>query len=76
MKYKLRCLQTGDLIDDEYTLHYTGGALLRAKFSGPISIQPLKGLWKYLDWIPTSTSNEYVAGTTTYKAEALGKNSE
>jgi cysteate synthase len=30
-------------------------------------------VWKYLDWIPTSTSNEYVAGTTTYKAEALGK---
>ncbi|MAI40124.1 MAG: cysteate synthase [Euryarchaeota archaeon] len=72
MKYKLRCLQTGDLIDDEYTLHHTDGALLRAEFNGPMTIQPLKGVWKYLDWIPTSGSNEYVAGTTTYKATALG----
>ena len=73
MKYNLRCLKTGDLIEDNYTLHHTDGALLRAEFSGPITVQPLKGVWKYLDWIPTSTSNEYVAGTTTYKAEALGE---
>ena len=38
-----------------------------------MEVKPLEGVWKYLDWIPTSTSNEYVAGTTTYKAEALGK---
>ena len=73
MKYNLRCLKTGDLIEDNYTLHHTDGALLRAEFSGPITVQPLKGVWKYLDWIPTSTSNEYVAGTTTYKAESLGE---
>ena len=73
MKYKLRCLKTGDLIEDAYTLHYTDGALLRAEFNGPMDVKPLKGVWKYLDWIPTSTSNDYVAGTTTYKAEALGE---
>ena len=73
MKYKLRCLKTGDLIQDAYTLHYTDGALLRAEFNGPMDVKPLKGVWKYLDWIPTSTSNDYVAGTTTYKAEALGE---
>ncbi len=73
MKYKLRCLDTGDLIEDAYTLKYTDNALLQAKFNGPIEVKPLEGVWKYLDWIPTSTSNEYVAGTTTYKAEALGK---
>ncbi len=72
MKYKLRCLQTGDLIEDKYTLHHTDGALLRAEFNKPLEFKPLKGVWKYLDWIPTSTSNEYVAGTTTYKADALG----
>jgi cysteate synthase len=38
-----------------------------------MEVKPLEGVWKYLDWIPTSTSNEYVAGTTTYKAEALGE---
>ena len=73
MKYKLRCLGTGDLIEDAYTLKYTDNALLQAKFNGPIEVKPLEGVWKYIDWIPTSTSNEYVAGTTTYKAEALGK---
>ena len=73
MKYKLRCLDSGDLIEDAYTLKYTDNALLQAKFNGTIEVKQLDGVWKYLDWIPTSTSNEYVAGTTTYKAEALGK---
>ena len=73
MKYLLKCLETGDLIEDAYTLKYTENALLRAQFDGPMEVKPLEGVWKYLDWIPTSTSNEYVAGTTTYKAEALGE---
>ncbi|MDB4758427.1 cysteate synthase [Candidatus Poseidoniaceae archaeon] len=73
MKYLLKCLGTGDLIEDAYTLKYTDNALLQAKFNGPMEVKKLDGVWKYLDWIPTSTSNEYVAGTTTYKAEALGK---
>ncbi|MCH1443714.1 MAG: pyridoxal-phosphate dependent enzyme, partial [Candidatus Poseidoniaceae archaeon] len=72
MKYMLKCLETGDLIEDNYTLKYTDNALLQSKFNGPLTVKPLDGVWKYLDWIPTSTSNEYVAGTTTYKAEALG----
>ena len=73
MKYMLQCLKTEDVIEDTYTLKYTDNALLQAKFNGPIEVKQLEGVWKYLDWIPTSTSNEYVAGTTTYKAEALGK---
>ena len=27
MKYQLKCLKTGDLINDNYTLHYTENAL-------------------------------------------------
>ena len=73
MKYMLKCLGTGDLIEDAYTLNYTENALLQAQFDGPMEVKPLEGVWKYLDWIPTSTSNEYVVGTTTYKAEALGE---
>jgi cysteate synthase len=73
MKYMLQCLKTEDVIEDAYTLKYTDNALLQAKFNGPMEVKQLDGVWKYLDWIPTSTSNEYVAGTTTYKAEALGK---
>ena len=73
MKYMLKCLGTGDLIEDAYTLNYTENALLQAQFDSPMEVKQLDGVWKYLDWIPTSTSNEYVAGTTTYKAEALGQ---
>ena len=54
------------------SLMYIENALLRTHSDGPMEAKPLEGVWKYLDWIPTSISNEYVAGTTTYKAEALG----
>ena len=74
MKYQLKCLKTGDLIDDNYTLHYTDNALLRAVYREPFSLQgDAQGLWKYLSWIPTSKANEYHAGTVTYKADALGE---
>ena len=72
MKYQLVCLATGQRIVDAYTLHHTDNALLQADFAGPLNIQEAQGVWKYLDWLPTSSSNSYVAGTVTYKAEALG----
>lgn len=72
MKYQLVCLATGQRIVDTYTLHHTDNALLQADFAGPLNIQDAQGVWKYLDWLPTSSSNSYVAGTVTYKAEALG----
>ena len=73
MKYQLKCLKTGDLIDDNYTLHYTKNALLRAEYNEPFQLQETaQGVWKYLSWLPVSKANEYVAGTVTYKADALG----
>ena len=44
MKYLLKCLETGDLIEDDYTLNYTENALLQAKFNGPIEVKPLDGV--------------------------------
>ena len=74
MKYQLKCLKTGDLIDDAYTLHYTDNALLRAVYSEPFALQEnAEGVWKYLSWLPVSKANAYVAGTVTYRAEALGE---
>ena len=74
MKYQLQCLKSGDLINDAYTLHYTDNALLRAVYSEPFELQEdAQGVWKYLSWIPTSKANDYVAGTVTYKADALGE---
>ena len=73
MKYQLQCLKTGDIINDNYTLHYTDNALLRAQYHEPFELQSnAKGVWKFLSWMPVSKANDYVAGTVTYKAEALG----
>ena len=73
MKYQLKCLKSEDLIEDEYTLHYTENALLRAEYNEPFELQEnAEGVWKYLSWLPVSKANEYTAGTVTYKAEALG----
>ena len=72
MKYQLKCLKTGDVIDDQYTLHYTNNALLRAIYHHPFELNDGQGVWKYLSWMPTQEVNDYAAGTVTYKAEALG----
>ena len=72
MKYQLKCLKTGDLINDDYTLHYTDNALLRAVYDQPFQLQEAEGVWKYLSWLPVSKPNDYVAGTVTYRADALG----
>ena len=64
MKYQLKCLKTGDLINDAYTLHYTDNALLRAVYNEPFEIQSqAEGVWKYLSWLPVLKPNNYVAGT-------------
>ncbi len=74
MKYQLRCLKTNKLIDDNYTLHYTDNALLRAEYLQPFELKEKEtGVWKYVSWLPVSEPNEYVAGTVTYKAKNLGQ---
>jgi cysteate synthase len=73
-KYQLRCLKTGDLLADQYTLHHTEGALLQAVYHEPLEFQEkAEGVWKYLSWLPVSQASHHVAGTLTYKAEALGE---
>ncbi|HIG02814.1 MAG TPA: cysteate synthase [Candidatus Poseidoniales archaeon] len=73
LHHKLVCLITGDVIDDEYTLHHTDGALLSTQYSRKLNPRDLLGVWKYADWLPTSTTSENVAGTITYKAEKLAE---
>jgi len=72
MTYQLQCLKTGDLINDDYTLHYTDNALLRAVYDRPFKRSDAPGVWQYLSWLPVSKANDYVAGTVTYKADELG----
>ena len=73
LHHRLKCLKSGDIIDDQYTLHYTDGALLTAQYSRPLVPKNLSGVWKYADWLPTSTTSKYVAGTITYKSEKLNQ---
>ena len=72
-KYKLRCLHTNEMIEDEYTLHHTDGALLVTEYSEQLSIDNSKdGMLKYQDWFPNIGLSQRNAGTTTYKANELG----
>ena len=77
MKYQLRCLSTQELIDDDYTLHHTEGALLHTEYGPELSIKKeRKGLFKFQNWMPHEGVSENLAGTVTYKStqleEALG----
>jgi len=73
MKYQLKCLKTNQLLNDEYTLHHTDNALLQSVYHQPLEVQDVEGMWQFEDWLPVSQANELVAGTLTYKAEALGE---
>ncbi|MGB1233957.1 MAG: cysteate synthase, partial [Poseidonia sp.] len=47
---------------------------LQAVYHEPFELQPdEEGVWQFLSWLPVSQPNDYVAGTMTYRAEALGK---
>ena len=37
-KYKLRCLHTDEVIEDEYTLHHSDGALLVTEYSSQLNV--------------------------------------
>ena len=73
LHHKLKCLKSGDIIDDLYTLHYTEGALLTAQYSRQLVLKNLPGVWNYADWLPTSSTSNNVAGTVTYKSEKLNQ---
>ena len=77
MKYQLRCLASKNLIDDDYTLHHTEGALLQTEYCNVLKIDNQKtGLAKFQNWMPHDGFSENLIGTVTYKSvqlqEALG----
>ena len=52
MNYKLRCLHTDEVIEDEYTLHHSDGALLVTEYSSQLNIDNTrKGMLKFQDLI-------------------------
>ena len=71
--YRLRCLLSNDLIDDEYILHYSEGALLRSEYSQKLSIDHTKtGIMQFRNWLPHEEVSTNNVGTKTYRATELG----
>ena len=72
MKYSLRCLFTNELVEDNYTLHHTDGALLVTEYSSQLAIDKTrKDMLKFHDWLPIEGFSEHNVGTVTYKADKL-----
>ena len=73
LNYTLKCLKTDDKFNDDYTLHYNDGALIRAEYKKEFQPTDSKGVWRYFDWLPTEEISSHVAGTVTYHAKELGE---
>ena len=72
--YNLKCLFSGEIFEDNYTLQYNDGALIRSNYVQKLDINENNaGIWKYLDWLPVSKSTKHNAGTVTYKSEGLAR---
>lgn len=73
-KFQLRCLSSKDIVEDNYTLHYSEGALLVTEYTNKLSIKnSYDSIMKYQDWLPHERVSKNEVGTRTYKAEELGK---
>jgi len=73
-KYRLRCLLTGDLVDDEYTIRYRDNSLLRSEYQNEnLTPRNLSGLWKWVDWLPVTRAGKQIAESICYKSERLGE---
>jgi len=70
--YILKCIKTRELFDDNYTLHFSDGALIQAKYDKEFTPIEANGVWRYFDWLPTLKVSNQTAGTITYKADELG----
>ena len=71
--YTLKCIKTNENFDDNYTLHFSDGALIQAEYNE--QFQPIDeiGVWRYFDWMPTEKISSQIAGTVTYHAKELGE---
>ena len=72
--YNLKCLISGDVFKDNYTLQYNDDALFHSNYHEKLTVnENNEGIWKYLDWLPVSKSTKHNTGTVTYKSEGLAK---
>ncbi len=71
--YTLKCMETSEKFDDEYTLHFSDNALIQAEYQKEFKPIDSEGVWRYFDWLPAQEISSQTAGTVTYQAKELGE---
>lgn len=73
--YKLRCLEGGEVLKDDYTLKCNGhGGLLRAEYDA-VQLTPTnhRNVFKFHDWLPVNSVINSKAKPVAFRNEALSK---
>ncbi len=71
--YRLKCMETCEQFDDDYTLHFSDNALIQAEYQKEFKPIHAEGVWRYFDWLPAHEISSQTAGTVTYQAKELGE---
>ena len=69
--HTVECIKCGR-VHKGYSLSCDCSSFLRARYTDPLTVRPLPGLWKYLDWLPCDRILDTRSGSITYRSEALG----
>jgi cysteate synthase len=75
-KYILRCLETGEVVHDDYTLDCPGrqASLLRTEYSTrQLQIRNYAGIFRFCDWLPIEQTLPLDAGPVCYRSEGLAR---
>lgn len=74
-EYVLRCAGCGSVINQRFALSCPRcDALIRTEYSSKkLRLRRLEGIWKFIDWLPVNSANDYSGAPLTYKSKALAK---
>ncbi|MHA1650581.1 MAG: cysteate synthase [Candidatus Helarchaeota archaeon] len=74
-KYQLYCPYCNNYLEEHYTLDCLNhSVLIRSVYNTKkFTVQKLKGLWKYVEWLPVYRPLNIDSGPITYKSDALVK---
>ncbi|MFX0078623.1 MAG: cysteate synthase [Candidatus Hermodarchaeota archaeon] len=72
MGYRVIC-QTCHKELKGYALSCHSSSLLRTEFTNSLTLQPLPGLWRFIDWLPCSKPLSTKAGSVTFRSNGLAK---
>jgi cysteate synthase len=74
MKYTLYCPLSKTTVEDNYTLHYVEGSLLKSVYSEKLNVRSEhSGMLKFKDWLPFTGNPNQIVGTLTYQSSKLNE---